>query len=248
MPRCYIVKKQQPPAMPAYRNRTTVVTATAGTHQQQHQHQQHQTTVRPVLMVGNGKPLKEPNEQGAARGLRTATGGGGCSALGNVIVKNGGGNEPTGGSLVLLPNSVSVISGGPVETVKHEVESVGFTLASVGGNGSGSGGGGGGASGSAGIVQRKDDSSGPVSPTEGCVAPIYYTNISENKSVALRGAYGTTEENQPFTMRKRTKVHENVAQTVPHHLGPIWSGPGLAPAWPRLGPGLAPAWPPTERR
>ncbi|XP_052873779.1 mucin-12-like [Anopheles cruzii] len=27
-----------------------------------------------------------------------------------------------------------------------------------------------------------DSSSGPVSPTEGCVAPIYYTNISDNKS------------------------------------------------------------------
>ncbi|XP_053664103.1 serine-rich adhesin for platelets-like [Anopheles marshallii] len=189
MPRCYIVKKQHPPAMPAYRNRTTVVTATGGTgNHQQPQQQQHQTATRQVLVV-NGKALKEQSEQGRTGAIRSGgrsvgLGGGGSSALGNVIVKNG--KEPTGGNNLVLLNSVSVISGGPagsggggvLEANKHEssnggkadsVGSVSFTLA----NGTGGG---------AGIVQRKDDSSGPVSPTEGCVAPIYYTNISESKS------------------------------------------------------------------
>uniref|UniRef100_A0A1I8JUA3 Escargot/snail protein homolog n=1 Tax=Anopheles funestus TaxID=62324 RepID=A0A1I8JUA3_ANOFN len=187
MPRCYIVKKQHPPAMPAYRNRTTVVTATGGTGNHQQPQHQHQTATRQVLVV-NGKTLKEqsePHRPGAARsGGRSVGLGGGSSALGNVIVKNG--KEPTGGNNLVLLNSVSVISGGPtgtggtmLEGIKHEpgnggkadsVGSVSFTLA----NGTGGGG--------AGIVQRKDDSSGPVSPTEGCVAPIYYTNISESKS------------------------------------------------------------------
>uniref|UniRef100_A0A182PEV8 Uncharacterized protein n=1 Tax=Anopheles epiroticus TaxID=199890 RepID=A0A182PEV8_9DIPT len=194
MPRCYIVKKQQPPAMPAYRNRTTVVTATGGTGDHQHQQQQHQTTTRQVVVV-NGKTRKEQSEQGNRTAtVRSASGSGsarnrgglrGSSALGNVIVKNG--KEPTGGSNLVLLNSVSVISGGPtsggsgvvLEANKPDgasgrkadsVGSVSFTLA----NGTGGSG--------AGIVQRKDDSSGPVSPTEGCVAPIYYTNISENKS------------------------------------------------------------------
>ncbi|XP_050073665.1 serine-rich adhesin for platelets-like [Anopheles maculipalpis] len=198
MPRCYIVKKQQPPAMPAYRNRTTVVTATGagstGNHHQpqQQQQQQHQTTTRQVLVV-NGKTLKEPGEQnrttGAAVRGRNGVGLSGTSALGNVIVKNGKA-EPTGSNNLVLLNSVSVISGGPagdggcgvLEVNKHEgssnggkadsVGSVSFTLANGGAS----------ASGGTGIVQRKDDSSGPVSPTEGCVAPIYYTNISESKS------------------------------------------------------------------
>uniref|UniRef100_A0A1S4GTV7 Escargot/snail protein homolog n=1 Tax=Anopheles gambiae TaxID=7165 RepID=A0A1S4GTV7_ANOGA len=194
MPRCYIVKKQQPPAMPAYRNRTTVVTATGGSGN--HHQQQHQTTTRQVVVV-NGKSLKEPSEQGnrtatvrsagAARGGGSGAGLSGSSALGNVIVKNG--KEPTGGNGLVLLNSVSVISGGPAGSggvlegsskldgasgrKADSVGSVSFTLANgqstVGSNG-------------AGIVQRKDDTSGPVSPTEGCVAPIYYTNISENKS------------------------------------------------------------------
>ncbi|XP_053675767.1 mucin-5AC-like [Anopheles nili] len=178
MPRCYIVKKQQPPVVPTYRNRASVVTtATNGGHHQQ----QHQATTRQVLVV-NGKSgasgtLKESEQGRTTRGSVV----GGSSALGNVIVKNGGGGssggigttgkEPTGNNLVLL-NSVSVISGGPGGLeASGKVDGVGgvgggFTLASAGGTGG----------------QRKDDSSGPVSPTEGCVAPIYYTNISENKS------------------------------------------------------------------
>uniref|UniRef100_A0A182YSP4 Uncharacterized protein n=1 Tax=Anopheles stephensi TaxID=30069 RepID=A0A182YSP4_ANOST len=178
--------------MPAYRNRTTVVTATGNHHQpQQQQQQQHQTATRQVLVV-NGKTLKEPTERTTGRpGGRTGVLGG-TSALGNVIVKNGKA-EPAGSNNLVLLNSVSVISGGPasggvLEVVnKHEganggkavdsvVGSVSFTVANGGTSG------GAGSNGGTGIVQRKDDSSGPVSPTEGCVAPIYYTNISESKS------------------------------------------------------------------
>ena len=203
--------------MPAYRNRTTVVTATGGSGNHHQQQQQHQTTTRQVVVV-NGKSLKEPSEQGnrtatvrsagAARSGGSGAGLSGSSALGNVIVKNG--KEPTGGNGLVLLNSVSVISGGPAGSSgvlegsskldgasgrkADSVGSVSFTLANgqstVGSNG-------------AGIVQRKDDTSGPVSPTEGCVAPIYYTNISENKSGKSRGArFALPSPTLPFLMHK----------------------------------------------
>uniref|UniRef100_A0A182FFI5 Uncharacterized protein n=1 Tax=Anopheles albimanus TaxID=7167 RepID=A0A182FFI5_ANOAL len=99
----------------------------------------------------------------------------------------------------VLLNSVSVISGGPAARggapdakTNSIIDSgnVGFVLATAGGATG---------TGNAGITthqqqhqqqqqqQRKDveQSSGPVSPTEGCVAPIYYTNISDNKSAVM---------------------------------------------------------------
>uniref|UniRef100_A0A182J8G0 Uncharacterized protein n=1 Tax=Anopheles atroparvus TaxID=41427 RepID=A0A182J8G0_ANOAO len=199
--------------------------------QQQHQTTARQVLAVNGKATAHGKQVEAATVRNGSRvRVVTRAKGGGCSsnssssssALGNVIVKSNSvtvGKETTGsgagagganGSNLVILNSVSVISGGPgagsavvIDGGKGKVSEsagvVGFTLANAGGVGGGGVGAGGGSGG--GIVQRKDDSSGPVSPTEGCVAPIYYTNISENKSAVHAQTESPTddanEENPP---------------------------------------------------
>ncbi|XP_058066149.1 mucin-4-like, partial [Anopheles bellator] len=92
------------------------------------------------------------------KGPATKGSGSGGSALGNVMVCESSG-------VAAAPGPAGRPGGAKIGGSDGKVS-----------DGAGAGGGG--------IVQRKDvdSSSGPVSPTEGCVAPIYYTNISDNKS------------------------------------------------------------------
>lgn len=159
MPRCYIVKKQT--AVPAFGRFPT----TNGPHQ--------------VTFIGAG------TGGSTGVGATTTTTVGTPTEVGNVIVNHNGtmatlgaspgvicspvvgqGATPGTGNVIIL-NSVSVISGGPAG-------GGGVTLGSPGGGQMG------------GVIHHIEDTSsssaGPTSPTEACVAPIYYTNIAENQN------------------------------------------------------------------
>ncbi|XP_065092347.1 myosin-G heavy chain-like [Ochlerotatus camptorhynchus] len=200
MPRCYIVKKQiaaPPPTVsvgggviPYGRLATNGQPAAIqfnNNHYHHHQQQQQQ----------------HHHQQQQQHGQITIIGGGGTNSateVGNVIVKHTSHSNSTGGVVpggvicsptpagpgtgnVIILNSVSVISsgsGGP-----GQLGSVISTGAGI--NGSAGGGGlGGTGMGTGGVIQRIVDETagptGPTSPTEACVAPIYYTNLTENQN------------------------------------------------------------------
>ncbi|XP_058457979.1 protein sister of odd and bowel-like [Malaya genurostris] len=188
MPRCYIAKKQ-----------TTATDSGAGGGGGVGGG----TTIPYGRFATNGLLPGQPNGAGGGGGHVTiisgtgGSGGGTTTEVGNVIVKHSSGTGPNSGNNgatvgpggvicspspaptgnVIILNSVSVISGGPGAMGNvigtNGTGGAGTTTAATGSGGFGMAGG---------VIQRIEDSVGPTSPTEACVAPIYYTNLAENQN------------------------------------------------------------------
>ncbi|XP_055625979.1 mucin-5AC-like [Toxorhynchites rutilus septentrionalis] len=173
MPRCYIVKKQAVQHVSAgagvipYGRLTTngLSSQTGG-------------KVTIIGSGGNGGPPDVGNVivRHSSSSSSNSSGAAGLTSGGNTygMVGSGGltctNNGPAGktGNVIIL-NSVSVISGGP-----------GVMGSVTGGGGPSSGMTSAEGSGTGGVIQRIEDAAGPTSPTEACVAPIYYTSLAEN--------------------------------------------------------------------
>lgn len=218
MPRCYIVKKQIAAAPPAsvsgggvipYGRLTTnglpVAIHANGNH---HHHQPGGGSSSQITIIGGG---------GGGAGIGTSSG---ATEVGNVIVKHtSSGNSISSNGTAVVPGGVicSPTPAGPGTGNVIILNSVSVISSSSSGSSGGSSGtlgsvisagpaitgasilGGGGTAGSTatgGVIHRiVDDTAGPTgptSPTEACVAPIYYTNLTaENqngKSISLFGS------------------------------------------------------------
>lgn len=183
MPRCYIVKKQSGLGNDKDAGRV----------------------IPYGRLATNGLLPSHPNGNISSGGVGNGSGhvtiisgtsssnGSSTTEVGNVIVKHssagGNGGSPLvspGGVIcspssastgnVIILNSVSVISGGP-GAIGNVIGASGTGIIAGGGSGmSGAGGG---------VIQRMEENGGPTSPTEACVAPVYYTNIAEHQNGKL---------------------------------------------------------------
>ncbi|XP_053686534.1 uncharacterized PE-PGRS family protein PE_PGRS10-like [Sabethes cyaneus] len=185
MPRCYIVKKQSGLGNDKDAGRA----------------------IPYGRLATNGLLPSQPNGSVSSGGVGNGSGhvtiisgtsssssnGSSTTEVGNVIVKHSsaGGNggsplvspggvicspSPASAGNVIILNSVSVISGGP-GAIGNVIGASGTGIIASGGGGmSGTGGG---------VIQRLDENGGPTSPTEACVAPVYYTNIAEHQNGKL---------------------------------------------------------------